>query len=116
MYNKSKWYKGLRKQLRDADEQGELDGKYTLILQVELGLRLLEMLQIYDEPIEVLWILLSGTPIRDPHLQNLKTDQRQALARARVLLPFSGRFNWLDALADYVHIPDHWRVYAITAD
>lgn len=111
MYNKSNWYKSLRKQLRDADEQRELEGKYTLIFQVELGLRLLETLAIYDEPIEVLWVILSGTPIRDPLFDNLTIEQRQAIARARVLLPFSGRFNWMYALKDYAAIPAHWRVF-----
>ena len=112
MYDKS-WYKKLGKQLKKDDANQEIRGQETLLLRVELGLRLLERLELRDEVITVLWVLLSGLPIPDPRLEQLDKQQRLALANARVLLPFSGRFSWEAALRAYANIPKHWRSYDV---
>src|SRR3989442_5610302 len=113
MYDRSQWYMSLVQILKDRDQDGMLKGKYVLLLQVELGLRLLERLGLLDEPITVLWVLLSGLPIPDPRLNAFDQLQRHTVANARILLPFSGRFNWEHALREYAMLPQIWRCYNV---
>ncbi len=113
MYDRKSWCEALAKDLQDNDEDGILVGKYVPLLRVELGLRLLERLNFVDEPITVLWVLLSGIPIPDNRLDALGERQRHALANTRILLPFSGRFNWENALREYADIPEPWRCYQV---
>jgi hypothetical protein len=114
MYDTS-WYEKLRKQLKTSDQNKELRGQETLLLQVELGLRLLEKLNLADEPITVLWVVLSGLPIPHPTLLQLNETQKRMVANARILLPFFSRYAWEDALRDYAHIPVYWRAYQVEA-
>jgi hypothetical protein len=113
MYDRKSWCEALAKDLQDNDEDGILVGKYVPLLRVELGLRLLERLNFVDEPITVLWVLLSCIPIPDNRLDALSEQQRHALANARILLPFSGRFNWENALREYADITESWRCYQV---
>lgn len=111
------WYRKLRDELRRLDhEKNELRGQYVRLLQIELGLRALELLRITDEPATVLWIILSGLSLRDHHLSNLDQVQKRVLANARVLLPFNGRTSWESALKDYADAPLKWRCYDIKVD
>ena len=73
-----------------------------LLLQVELGFALMERLGLDDEPITAVWVILSGMFIRHPKLQNLSIEERRAIANVRQIVPFSARFNWLNALRDYI--------------
>ena len=83
-----------------------------LLLQVELGLALMEQLKLDDEPVTAVWAILSGMFIRHPRLQNLSPEDRRAIANTRQIVPFSSRFNWLNALRDYKkNIPEGWRNY-----
>ena len=83
-----------------------------LLLQVELGFALMKHLGLDDEPITVVWAVLSGMFIKHPRLQNLSDENRRAIANARQIVPFSSRFNWLNALRDYKkNIPQGWRNY-----
>ncbi len=113
MYDRSAWYCPLVEQIKAQDADEILKGKYTLLLQVELGLWLLERLDLRDEAITVLWVLLSGLPIPDTRLSILNKQQRHAIANARILLPFSGRFNWENALRTYATIEEKWRCYRV---
>lgn len=105
------WYESLVKKIERADADEEIDDP-KLLVQVELGLRLLEIMELTDEPADVVWPLLSAMPIPDTRLEMLDGQQRRALANARVLLRF-GRFAWRDALLWYAKLPCHWRVYLI---
>lgn len=111
MYDTKRWYERWRSRLRRDDVNNELEGKYVLLLQVELGLRLLERLQLLTEPAQVLWIILSDPRIIEKHSVQLCDQQRHMLARARILLPFSGRFSWENALREYAALPLPWRLY-----
>ncbi len=83
-----------------------------LLLQVELGFALMEHLELDDEPVTAVWAILSGMFIRHPRLENLSEENRRAIANARQIVPFSARFNWLNALRDYIrNIPRGWRNY-----
>ena len=113
MYDRSQWYHPLVQRLKELDEDGILSGKHILLVQVELGLWLLERLGLLDEPITVLWVLLSGLPIPDARLTALDQQQQRAIANARILLPFSGRFNWENALREYATILQAWRCYQV---
>jgi hypothetical protein len=113
MYDRSQWHIPLVQRLKDQDEDGILKDKHVLLLQVELGLRLLERLGLVDEPITVLWVLLSGLPIPDTRLDTFDKQRRHAIANARILLPFSGRFNWENALREYAMIQPAWRCYSV---
>ena len=116
MYDRRSWYSPLVEQIKAQDADGTLKGKYILLLQVELGLWLLERLDLRDEAITVLWVLLSGLPIPDTRLSTLDQQQRHIIANARILLPFSGRFNWENALRTYATIEEKWRSYRVHPD
>jgi hypothetical protein len=96
--------KQLQDQLKDELIEREVDKHYaSLITKVELGFELLILLGLDEEPVGVLWVILSDTPIRHPDLQNLTSAQQRAIANARILLPsYAGRFGWEAALRDYV--------------
>lgn len=116
MYDRSSWYDPLVEQIKAQDADGILKKKYILLLQVELGLWLLERLGLRDEAIAVLWVLLSGLPLPDARLSTLDQQQRHIVANARILLPFSGRFNWENALRTYASIEEKWRSYRVNPD
>ncbi len=83
-----------------------------LLLQVELGFALMEYLELDDEPVTVVWAILSGMFIKHPKLENLSPEKRRAIANTRQIVLFSSRFNWLNALRDYIrNIPQSWRNY-----
>ncbi|WP_199192046.1 pPIWI_RE_Z domain-containing protein [Chlorogloea sp. CCALA 695] len=83
-----------------------------LLLQVELGFALMEQLGLDDEPFTAVWAILSGMFIRHHKLQNLSVEDKRAIANVRQIVPFSARFNWLNALRDYIrNIPEDWRNY-----
>lgn len=91
-------------------EQGILEPE--LLLQVELGFALMEKLGLDDEPVTAVWAILSGMFIKHPKLQNLSAEDKRAIANVRQIVPFSARFDWLNALRDYMrNIPDNWRNY-----
>lgn len=116
MYDRSQWYLALVENLKGQDVDGILKDKYVSLLQVELGLWLIEWLDLLDEPITVLWVLLSGLPIPDARLAAFDQKQRHAIANARILLPFSGHFNWENALREYAAIPQAWRCYSVKSE
>src|SRR4051794_10595031 len=105
MYDRSKWHKLLVEQIKAQDADDILKDKHIFLLQVEMGQRLIERLALFDEPITVLWVLLSDNPIPNARLQALSMQQRHEIANARILLPFSGRFNWENALRLYAMLP-----------
>ncbi len=105
------WYKPLAKQLNDAGFNPETDDARQL-LQVELALRVLELLNLANEPVEVLWGVLVGLPLPRFQVDKLDKNQRQVLAKSRVLLPF-GRFAWREALERYSRLDAHWRFYQV---
>lgn len=113
MYEKPQCYQQLLKTLRDT-HNFEASQARTL-LQVEMGLYLLQYLCLDDEPITTLWVILSESPIRDIRLQALSDRQKRAIANSRVLLPYSGRFSWQAALRDYSKIEEQWRSYIFDA-
>ncbi len=116
MYDRSKWYVKLLAQIQAQDVYEILKGRYVLLLQVELGLHLIEWLGLSDEPITVLWVLLSNDPLPHPRLRALDAQQRHAIANARILLPFAGRFSWENALQTYATISEQWRCYRVSLD
>lgn len=105
------WYDSLVKNLREAGFENEKD-EPKLLFQVELGFRLLELIGLANEPADVVWTLLTTTPVPHQPLNNLDDQQKRALANARVLLRF-GRFAWRDALYWYSKLAAPWRLYLV---
>jgi hypothetical protein len=96
--------------IKTLKEQGVMEPR--LLLQVELGFALMEQLELDDEPVTVVWAILSGMFIEHPKLQNLSAEDRRAIANVRQIVPFSARFTWLSALRDYIRkIREDWRNY-----
>ena len=107
------WYTSLESRLEQADSLDELDHEdRVLLLKVELGLRLLEVLDLRTEPMHSLWHWITNLSIPDPRRQTFTGLQQQALANAPILLHF-GRFDWIDALKGYQKFTDQWRLYSI---
>lgn len=119
MYQAPKSFATLRENLKDDLQAHGVDKTFArLIINVELGFELLRFLAIDDEPVGVLWVILSQTPIRDSRLLALTPEKQRAIANARILLPgFAGRFGWEGALRDYIrHIPAEMRRYDFNVD
>jgi hypothetical protein len=99
----------LKEQIPELNNQ---PAERRLLLQVELGFALMEYLDLDDEPVTVVWAILSGMFIKHPKLEDLSSEKRRAIANCRQIVPFSSRFNWLNALRDYIrNIPESWRNY-----
>ena len=119
MYQQPDSFKHLQDHLKTELKDREVVKHYAgLIAKVELGFELLNLLSLGEEPIGVLWVILSHTPIRHPNLQKLTSDQQRAIANARILLPgYAGRFGWESALRDYIrNIPLEMRRYDFDID
>ncbi len=98
------------KRLSELKKQGVKEP--ALLLQVELCFALMEKLGLDDEQVTGVWAILSGMFIKHPKLQNLSAEDRRAIANVRQIVPFSARFNWLNALRDYRrNLPENWRNY-----
>ena len=110
MYNRT-WHSQISHKLEREDETKELKGLYTLILQVELVLYLLERLRM-EQALRVPWFLLSG--FSPPPFTTLFTEEeRRLLARARIYSPYSGRFRWETDLQRYMKVAATWRAYSV---
>ncbi len=103
-------HKDFTKCIEALKKQGVKESR--LLLQVELGFALMEQLGLDDEPVTAVWAILSGMFIRHHKLQNLSVKDKRAIANVRQIVPFSARFNWLNALRDYIrNIPENCRNY-----
>lgn len=114
MYEIPKIFTNLQDRLKpELEERGSNRFNASLISKVELGMELISFLGLDEEPIVVLWVLLSQTPVRHPRLQQLGNDQLRAISNARILLPgYAGRFGWESALRDYMRqVPLEMRSY-----
>jgi hypothetical protein len=114
MYKAPSSFERLIKDLKvELEERGASRELARLLAKVELGFELLDILALDDEPIVVLWVLLSASGVRHPRLESLTPEQNRALANARVLLPgYAGRSGWEEALRDYMrHVPRELRRY-----
>ncbi|MCC7206027.1 MAG: hypothetical protein IT323_01890 [Anaerolineae bacterium] len=86
----------------------------TRMAQVELTLTLARCLGLDSEPITIGWVLLSRMPLQHPVLERLTDEQRRMRANAAIIVPFSSRFAWEHALAQYAtEAPREQRLYAI---
>lgn len=102
------WRKKLEYKLKKADAEGEIEGLYALIAQVELGLVMLNLLGVKDP--DMLWVWLSGYNF--PEYKSYSPEQRRALANARLYLSF-GRYAWRDYLHQYIDISPKWRLFNV---
>ncbi|MDD5368535.1 MAG: hypothetical protein PHQ40_05585 [Anaerolineaceae bacterium] len=102
------WQTSLVNKLKRADEDGDLNEGYAALCQTELGLYLLEKLEIHD-PNE-LWVLL--TKFDFPEYDQYDQAQQRALSNARLYLNF-GSEAWRAALRAYQALPARWRMYQI---
>jgi hypothetical protein len=116
MFDRNEWYTRLSEALeRDSDGRNKLDAdEKRLLFRVELGLYLLEALGFSDQPVDALWTVLSGLPF--PSIVELRTEQRRWIAISRILLPFSSRSSWEQALHQYLRLPLGVRLYDISDD
>lgn len=109
LYEPPKDFTSLLDQLADKPE---LDtDRAALLMQVELAFELMWFLGLEEEPITSVWIVLSGTPVRHPSLENLGDAARRAIANVRQISPYSAKFAWIDALREYRDLPEKWRNY-----
>ncbi|MBE2267027.1 MAG: hypothetical protein IAE80_02260, partial [Anaerolinea sp.] len=116
MFDRNEWYTRLSEALeRDSDGRNKLDAdEKRLLFRVELGLYLLQALGFSDQPVDALWTVLSGLPF--PSIVELGTEQRRWIAISRILLPFSSRSSWEQALRQYLRLPLGVRLYDISDD
>lgn len=115
MYRKPNQYYGLRQYCRNRWSLAAAQA--NLLVDVELGLMLIQEIGLGDEPVSVLWVVLSGLALPDVRLARLSSSQRRAIANARVILAdYGSRFAWARDLRDYVALPDTARQYNFDPD
>lgn len=116
MFDRDSWWLPLKQQAEQAGINMPQKGAWRILFQVELGLFLMEHLDLRDEPIIALWIVLSGLPLENRRLPAYGSDDYVPLATVRALLPFAGRFAWENALRDYAKLPTDARMYDISIE
>jgi hypothetical protein len=109
MYQVPETYKRLKRGLRQALNEGDA----TLLIQVELTLYLAECLGLDAEPLSIGWVLLSRMPLNHPVLGHLSPIECRMLANAALIVPYSSRYAWENALLRYSKIAQEHRLYVI---
>ncbi|GHF26627.1 hypothetical protein GCM10010218_04400 [Streptomyces mashuensis] len=112
MRDRSSWYRALIKDLTPWPE-AHAGTRPALLCQVELGLRLLELLD-PQAAANGVWALLSGYPFaRAAGIADGPAEQI-AIASARHLLwPMRRRRMWLQSLEAYTELPEQLRGYRL---
>ena len=105
------WSKSIKEKIKRLDTAKELKGKYSSLCNIELGLYLLEKLNIHRT--EELWVLLSRYPF--PEYDSYTQDQKMALSNGRIYLDF-GQHSLNELLTFYQTIKPVWRLYNILED
>lgn len=116
MFEHDEWWLPLKQHVEQSGISLKGKSVWRLLFQVELGVYLLEKLNLLDEPITALWIVLSGLPIKHHRLPSYESDDYTPIAIARALLPFAGRLAWEDALRDYAGLPVDARIYKVSLE
>jgi len=118
MFEAGNWYeapmKGLETRL-NYQAGGQKDkGKLRRMVQVEYGLRLVEYLELVDEPLLALPALL--TLHRLPRLHALGEEQWQWVIFAAQRLPhYIGNQRWQDDLSEYARLPRQAQLYRVSS-
>lgn len=115
MRDRSGWHRGLTAPLKDAWQNGPRSFNPGDLLDVELGLYLLESVMPGRAAIDT-WTLVSGYPFGEA-FGDITTDaQRLRVRRARhYLLPLRRRREWLLALESYLAVPQELRGYDLAS-
>lgn len=109
------WRASLVAQLRRMQPDGAAGRGAGFLLDVELGLHLLQRLA-PDQPALSLWPLLTGYPFHPRGREGWREDERHRIGAARqLLLHFKNRHEWGRALEEYAGLPDHVRGFDLDA-
>jgi hypothetical protein len=112
------WYDAprnlMKAQLGDAADRFTTSQLRTAV-EVQLGLRFMEYLQLWDEPIITLPSLLTLHDL--PAFQRFSEEQLTRMAWMRYrLLDFIGRQRWQDSLRSYAQLPEGARLYCVDSE
>ncbi|KRV49010.1 hypothetical protein AQ490_22105 [Wenjunlia vitaminophila] len=114
MRDRSQWHESLARDLGPWPEEHSTVTP-VLLCQVELGLRLLEVLD-DARPANGVWTLLGGYPFARALGIAPTASERLALAAARHLLwPMRRRRVWEQCLETYLGLPERLRGYRVPA-
>lgn len=97
-------------------EYNHPDISFNTLVRVEIGLRLLEILGLENEPIPTVWALNQGLEVPALTKLHLSPVQRRWLANFRAVIHRSGLRDWQDDFATYAQYAENLRVYALPAD
>ncbi|WP_158566476.1 hypothetical protein [Micromonospora craterilacus] len=123
MRSSSRWYQPIAKELGRVWPEESTALKPAVLCQVELGLRLLERLQVDADPAsgvagaDGIYTLLGGYPFATATGLASNPQQLAMIVNARHLLwRLRRRRTWLQRLAAYRALPERLRAYRVSPD
>ena len=101
---------------RFPTESNDKEISFNLLIRVETGLRLLEVLGIQDQPVLTIWALNQGLIV--PALANLKLNeiQKRWLVNYRAVIHRTSKRDWQFDFSTYTQYPENKRVYRLPSD
>ncbi|MBK8034701.1 MAG: hypothetical protein IPK17_35400 [Chloroflexi bacterium] len=114
MRNIGEWHSELSRILKKSWNEETPSFSARRLCEIELGLTACEVLA-PAQPVDALWVLLTGYTLQAVRQLNWKPEQRYALAVARHLLPyFRGPYAWDEAMRWYQQLPKYIRGYDLS--
>jgi len=101
---------------RFPTESNDKEISFNLLIRVETGLRLLEMLGLQDQPAMTIWALNQG--LVTPALADLQLNeiQKRWLANYRAVIHRTSKRDWQFDFSTYAQYPENKRVYRLPGD
>lgn len=101
---------------RFPTESNDKEISFNLLIRVETGLRLLEVLGMQDQPVLTIWALNQGLVV--PALANLKLNeiQKRWLVNYRAVIHRTSKRDWQFDFSTYTQYPENKRVYRLPSD
>jgi hypothetical protein len=116
MFKKGEWYQSLRELMihrLGGEAVNYSHDTLRRMVEVEFGLRLLELLGLTQEPVITVSDLL--TLHRLPRLHNFSDDEWRLISYARYRIPnYISRQRWRDDLREYALMPDRTKLYQVS--
>lgn len=101
---------------RFPTESSDKEISFNLLMRVETGLRLLEVLGIQDQPVMTIWALNQG--LVTPALSNLQLNETQKrwLANYRAVIHRTSKRDWQFDFSTYTMYSENKRAYGLPND
>ena len=101
---------------RFPSESNDKDISFNLLIRVEAGLRLLEILGLQDQPVMTIWALNQGLLVPALVSMKLNENQKRWLANYRAIIHRTSKRDWQIDFSIYAEYPENKKVYHLPSD